>query len=189
MARYEETTGGNALAIPHNGNLSNGLMFAETTSSGGPITREYAEARIRWEPIIEATQIKGDGEVHPLLSADDEFADYENWDKGNIDGSAAKEERMLEYEYARSALKVGLRIEKAVGVNPFRFGLSGATDAHTGLATTREENYFGKYAKTEPSEDRHNHEVIPADARRPEDPHGAGGRLWSHRRLGPGEYA
>jgi len=163
LAGYEAKTGGNALAIPHNGNLSNGLMFADTTFSGKWFTREYAEARVRWEPIIEATQIKGDGEAHPFLSPEDEFADYENWDVGNIDGSTPKDKWMLKHEYARSALKLGLRLGKELGANPYKFGLSGATDSHTGLATSREENYFGKYAKTEPSADRHGHEVIPAD--------------------------
>jgi hypothetical protein len=163
LARYEAKTGGNAIAIPHNGNLSNGLMFAEKTFSGKKLTRAYAETRIRWEPIMEVTQIKGDGETHPLLSPDDEFADFENWDVGNIDGSQPKKDWMLKHEYARSALKLGLRLGKELGVNPYKFGLSAGTDSHTGLATSREENYFGKYAKTEPSPDRHGHEVIPAD--------------------------
>ena len=163
LANYESTTGGSAIAIPHNGNLSNGLMFAQTDFSGEAMTREYAEARMRWEPIIEATQIKGDGETHPLLSADDEFADFENWAVANLDGSSPKEEWMLKHEYARSALKLGLELGAQLGANPYKFGLSGASDSHTGLATTREENYFGKYQKTEPSPKRHDHEVIPAD--------------------------
>ena len=160
---YEAQTGGNVLAIPHNGNLSNGIMFRDKTFDGKRIDRAYAEARIRWEPIIEVTQIKGDGEAHPVLSPDDEFADYENWDVANIDGSAPKEDWMLEYEYGRSALKVGLELGKKLGANPYQFGLSAASDTHTALATTREANYFGKYAKTEPSPNRQNHEVIPAD--------------------------
>ncbi len=163
LATYEAATGGQALAIPHNGNLSNGTMFTAMTFSGNPIDRAYAQARMRWEPIIEVTQMKGDGETHPLLSPEDEFADYEKWDVGNIDGSAAKEDRMLQYEYGRSALKLGLKLGQQIGANPYKFGLSGATDTHTGLTTTREENYFGKYANTEPSSDRHNHEVIPAE--------------------------
>ena len=162
MQTYEETTGGRVIAIPHNGNLSNGTMFRETDFRGNPITRAYAEARTRWEPLIEASQIKGDGETHPLLSTEDEFADYETWDVSNIDGSAAKEDWMLQYEYARSALKLGLSIGAEVGANPYKFGLSAATDSHTGLATTREENYFGKYQHTEPSPTRHGREVIPA---------------------------
>jgi hypothetical protein len=163
LATYEDRTGGSAIAIPHNGNLSNGLMFSEKTRSGESMDRAYAAARIRWEPIIEVTQIKGDGETHPLLSADDEFADYENWDVGNLDGSAAKKEWMLQYEYGRSALKLGLKLGRDLGVNPYKFGLTGATDTHTALATSREENFFGKYQHTEPSPDRHNREVIPAE--------------------------
>jgi hypothetical protein len=163
LANYEDKVGGQAFAIPHNGNLSNGLMFADRTFSGSKLSRAYAESRIRWEPIIEVTQIKGDGETHPLLSTEDEFADYETWDTSNLDGSAAKKESMLKYEYARSALKLGLKLGKKLGSNPYKFGLSGASDTHTALATTREENYFGKYQKTEPSPDRHNSEVIPAE--------------------------
>jgi len=163
LANYEEKTGGQAIAIPHNGNLSNGLMYSDKKLSGSPIDLAYAEARIRWEPLIEVSQIKGDGETHPFLSTEDEFANYETWDTANIDGSAAKENWMLQYEYARSALKLGLKLEAETGANPYKFGLSAATDTHTALATTREENYFGKYAQTEPSETRHNREVIPAD--------------------------
>jgi hypothetical protein len=163
LANYEATTGGRAMAVPHNGNLSNGLMFGETMSNGDPMTRAYAEKRIRWEPLHEMTQIKGDEETHPLLSPEDEFANFETWDVGNLDGTAPKEDWMLKYEYARSALKTGLEIESRIGVNPYKFGLSGASDTHTALATTREENYFGKYQQTEPSPERHNREVIPAD--------------------------
>ena len=163
MSRYEEKTGGQVIAIPHNGNLSNGLMFNDKKFSGRRMDREYAEARIRYEPLIEVSQIKGDGETHPLLSNEDEFADFETWDVANIDGSAAKEESMLQYEYARSALKLGLQLGDRLGANPYQFGLTAASDTHTALATTREENYFGKYAQTEPSTERHGREVIPAD--------------------------
>ena len=163
LANYEEMTGGTVIAVPHNGNLSNGLMFAPKDFDGNPLTKQYAETRMRWEPVIEVTQMKGDGETHPLLSPDDEFADYENWDVSNLAGSATKEDWMLEYEYGRSALKVGLKLGAELGANPFQFGMTAATDTHTGLATSREENYFGKYAKTEPKGDRHNYEVIPAD--------------------------
>jgi hypothetical protein len=163
LAAYETSTGGQVIAIPHNGNTSNGLMFNDKTLSGKRIDRAYAETRIRWEPIIEVTQIKGDGEAHPLLSPEDEFADYENWDVTNLAGTAPKEDWMLQYEYGRSALKLGLKLGKKLGVNPYKFGLLGATDTHTALATSREENYFGKYKKTEPSPNRHNNDVIPAD--------------------------
>jgi hypothetical protein len=163
MAHYEESTGGQALAIPHNGNVSNGLMFGETTNNGDRMTREYAEARIRWEPLHEVTQIKGDEETHPLLSPADEFADFETWDVGNLDGSGAKEDWMLQYEYGRSALRLGLKLGAELGANPYKFGMTGASDTHTALSTTREENFFGKYKSTEPSPDRHNNEVIPAE--------------------------
>jgi hypothetical protein len=150
MARYEEKTGGRVLALAHNGNLSNGIMFPEVNpETGKPITRVYAETRARWEPIYEVTQIKGDGEAHPLLSPDDEFADYETWDKGAL-GPAAKEQWMLKYEYARDALKRGLLLEKKLGTNPFKFGMVGSTDSHTGLATAEEENFFGKHSGKEP---------------------------------------
>ena len=163
LANYEEKTGGRVIAIPHNGNLSNGLMFNPKNFRGKKITREYAKRRIRWEPLYEMTQIKGDEEAHPLVSPDDEFADFENWDVSNLAGTKPKKDWMLQYEYARSALQVGLEIGRKTGVNPFKFGLMGASDTHTALATTREENYFGKYQHTEPSPDRHNREVIPAD--------------------------
>ena len=163
LASYEARTGGGAFAIPHNGNTSNGLMFNDKEFNGKRMTREYAAKRVRWEPIIEVTQIKGDGEAHPKLSPEDEFADYENWDVSNLAGSAPKEDWMLQYEYGRSALKLGLKLGDKLGVNPYKFGLTGATDTHTALATSREENYFGKYQHTEPSPTRHNRDVIPAN--------------------------
>jgi hypothetical protein len=124
MAAYELKTGGEVLAIAHNGNLSNGTMFPIIESfTGKPIDREYAEQRAHWERLYEATQMKGDGETHPFLSPNDEFANYERWDKGNLDMSAPKKQEMLEYEYARSALRNGLKLEKELGVNPYKFGL------------------------------------------------------------------
>ncbi len=154
MAAYEEKTGGQMLAIPHNGNLSNGLMFDDTTVGGDPLDRAYAENRMRWEPIYEITQIKGDGEAHPLLSPDDEFADYGTWDKGSF-GPEPKTPDMLPKEYARTALERGLAYEATLGVNPFKFGVIGSTDTHTALATTQEDNYFGKATPAEPSANPH----------------------------------
>ncbi len=151
LGRYEAETGGRALAIPHNGNLSNGLMFRPETYDGEPIDADYARRRARFERIVEVTQIKGDGEAHPFLSPDDEFADYESWDVGNFMG-VPKTSDMLEYEYARGALKVGLRLWGELGVNPFRFGMIGSTDSHTALSTADEANFFGKHsAGMEPS--------------------------------------
>ncbi len=152
MAGYEENTGGSILAIPHNPNLSNGLMFAETVK-GRRMTRDYAERRARWEPLMEVTQMKGDSEAHPLLSPEDEFADFETWDQGNFDG-VPKEEGMLQYEYARSALQVGIRLEETLGANPFKFGMIGSSDTHTSMSTTREDNYFGKLPHFEPTAER-----------------------------------
>jgi hypothetical protein len=153
MASYEEKTGGRLLAIPHNGNLSNGLMFdAVTLASETPLDRDYAERRMRWEPIVEVTQIKGDGETHPLLSPNDEFADYGTWDKGSF-GPEPKTPDMLPREYAREALKRGLEYEERLGVNPFKFGMIGSTDTHTSLSTTEENNFFGKATPAEPSAD------------------------------------
>lgn len=150
MAGYERDLAGQVLAIPHNGNLSNGLMFSDQTYSGAPMTAEYARQRQKWEPLYEVTQIKGDGETHPFLSPNDEFADYYRWDRGNF-GTAAKTRDMLPREYARSALLRGLALEARLGVNPFKFGLIGSSDSHTSLATTAEDNFFGKATPFEPS--------------------------------------
>jgi hypothetical protein len=147
MTEYENRTGGDLLAIAHNGNLSNGIMFPFVESfTGKEVDKTYAEIRARWEPLYEETQIKGDGEAHPFLSPNDEFADYETWDQGNLDLSEAKENDMLQYEYARTALQVGLQIQKKLGTNPYKFGMIGSTDSHTGLATAEEENFFGKHS-------------------------------------------
>ena len=154
MNSYQEKTGGNVLAIAHNGNLSNGRMFPIVEAFGKKIDRGYAETRMKWERLYEATQTKGDGEAHPFLSPNDEFADFEKWDKGNLDGSEAKKKEMLEFEYARSAFKNGLLLEQSLGINPYKFGLVGSTDAHTGLAAIEEENFFGKTTPQEPSPKR-----------------------------------
>ncbi|NVK41468.1 MAG: DUF3604 domain-containing protein [Oceanospirillaceae bacterium] len=151
LQQYEDNTGGRVLAIPHNGNVSNGQMFALVDRDGNPLSRKYAETRSRWEPVVEVTQIKGDGETHPLLSPDDEFADFETWDKGNLTALAVKQPEMLPYEYARSALKLGLQQEAELGVNPFKFGMIGSTDAHTSLAAVEENNFWGKFSIFEPS--------------------------------------
>jgi Protein of unknown function (DUF3604) len=168
LAMYEETTGGSALAIPHGGNLSQGLMFAIERANGEPIDTNYAERRMRWEPIYEVTQMKGDGEAHPMLSPNDEFADYYTWDKGDF-GFNPKEPQMLPHEYARSALKLGLQQEAALGKNPFKFGMIGSTDSHTSLATTREENYFGKFAGTEPASEARYNDLVSQDLRENND--------------------
>jgi Protein of unknown function (DUF3604) len=155
---YEDQTGGKLLAIAHNGNLSNGLMFPLINHvDGKPVTAAYAETRARWEPLYEVTQIKGDGEAHPLLSPDDEFADYGTWDKGNLNLSEAKTDDMLPHEYARSALQLGLKLGAELGTNPYKFGMIGSTDSHTSLATADDDNFFGKHSGSEPSPERMKH--------------------------------
>ncbi len=164
MAMCEEKTGAEILALAHNGNLSNGRMFPIVESfTGKQIDREYAENRMRWEPLYEVTQIKGDGETHPFLSPNDEFANFERWDKGNLDLTELKKPAMLEFEYARSALKNGLKMEAILGVNPYKFGMVGSTDAHTALAAVEQNNFFGKTSTSEPSADRATHPFIKTD--------------------------
>jgi len=152
MQMYEDTTGGQVLAIPHNGNLSNGLMFDDVTFSGDPLSEDYAARRQQWEPVYEVTQMKGDGETHPMLSPEDEFADFETWDLASF-GPEPKTPDMLPREYAREALKRGMAYESDLGINPFKFGMVGSTDSHTSLATSAEDNFFGKVVILEPSAD------------------------------------
>ncbi len=160
LQAYHDRTGGQVLAIAHNGNLSNGIMFPLVNSfTGKPVTREYTATRAKWEPLYEATQMKGDGEAHPFLSPNDEFANYETWDKGNLSLSVPKKNDMLQFEYVRSALKLGLQLEAKLGVNPYKFGMIGSTDSHTGLAAVEEENFFGKHSGTEPGPKRWEHPV------------------------------
>jgi len=159
MQTYEDRTGGRLLSIAHNGNMSNGWMFptVELAHGAGTVDQEYVETRARWEPLYEATQIKGDGETHPYLSNNDEFADYETWDVGNLDLSEFKTDEMLEREYARSGLQLGMQLEQKFGTNPYKFGMIGSSDAHTGLAAFEEDNFFGKHSGTEPSPQRWEH--------------------------------
>ena len=155
MAAYEKNTGGQVQAIPHNGNLSSGTMFLpKHQKTGEPIDADYAKARLRWEPVIEVTQAKGTGEAHPFLSPEDEFAGFEIVDSTNLGGTVTHTPDMLEYEYARSALKMGLSLEETLGSNPFKFGMVGSTDSHTGLPGTAEDNWWGKAPFLEPSPER-----------------------------------
>ncbi|MYE83078.1 MAG: DUF3604 domain-containing protein [Gammaproteobacteria bacterium] len=166
LERYEADTGGQVIAIPHNGNTSNGAMFALTDSRGAPQDARYAAMRSRFEPLYEVTQIKGDSETHPVLSPTDEFADFETWHSwagGTMepgyhpccpDWGTADFEGRKRGEYARSALRRGLVQESLLGVNPFKYGLIGSTDAHTSFATADNDNFWGKYSITFPSPTR-----------------------------------
>ena len=180
MNSYTKNTGGDVLAIPHNSNLSNGLAFALEDIKGNPLSRSYSERRSRWEPLLEVTQIKGDSESHPLLSPTDEFADFETLDMdimypGELSGQRenlksrnityydswlSRGDRNRDsawqqtYEYGRSGLKLGLAQQAKLGVNPFKFGMIGSTDSHTGFTTTEENNFWGKMPSAEPHNKR-----------------------------------
>jgi hypothetical protein len=147
MAQYEARTGGQLLAIPHNGNLSNGRMFELTDFSGQPLTRDYAERRARWEVLQEIVQVKGNSETHPTLSPNDEFAGnlgVAGWEYGNLAllGSPQTPE-MRGTTYVRAGLMRGLEIEARLGVNPFKFGVIGSSDIHTSLSSVEEDNFLG----------------------------------------------
>ena len=154
MAAYEAKTGGRVLAIPHNSNLSGGMMFASKTTKGAPFDKEYAQTRARFERLVETSQTKGDSETTPRLSPRDHFANFERWDKANIFSTIATTPEMLPYNYVRSALKLGLEHEAKLGVNPFKFGLIGGSDIHTSLSTTRAESFFGVAPICEPKPER-----------------------------------
>ncbi|WP_337658309.1 DUF3604 domain-containing protein [Sphingorhabdus sp. Alg231-15] len=179
LANYEETTGGEVLAIAHNGNVSNGNMFGDIQSDGTPFDQEYVDLRARWEPLYETTQVKGDGEAHPLLSPDDEFADFETWDDTNISmvprpTDPDKKREVMRGEYAREGLKQGLELQERFGVNPYQYGLIGSTDTHTGLATADDDNFWGKFVESEPGKERITSKM--------------GGRLWDNWRLTSSGY-
>jgi len=135
----QEETGASFLAIPHNSNISLGRMFESVDSDGRPIDADYAKTRVRWEPIAEITQVKGDSETHPLLSPDDGFATFEEF--------LASEATADPGNYIRGALRRGLVLERATRVNPYAFGVIGSTDSHTALATAEEDNFQQKWAK------------------------------------------
>lgn len=154
LTDYVKSTGGDAIAIPHNGNISGGVTFALTNFEGQPLSREYAETRARWEPLNEVTQIKGDGEAYPILSPEDEFADYETWHSwgGSRTDRITFNDAWMERkkaDYARPALKRGLALEAKLGTNPFKFGMIGSSDAHTSLVAGEEDNFWGKFTMYE----------------------------------------
>jgi uncharacterized protein DUF3604 len=144
LSKTESETGVRFIAIPHNPNVSKGLMFDDKSLRGDAINRDYATRRLRYEPIVEATQIKGDSETHELLSPGDEFAKFETYAHYL---STAKEAYIVEPgDYVRPALKSGLALGQNIGINPFKLGMIGSTDSHTGLATAEEPNFWGKFA-------------------------------------------
>lgn len=145
FAETEASTALRFLSIPHNPNVSKGVMFDVETLRGEAITADYAKTRMHYEPVVEVTQIKGDSETHESLSPNDEFAEFETYEHYL---SIEKEEYVVRPgDYVRSALKAGLAVGQDVGVNPFQLGMIGSTDSHTGLATAEEANFWGKFAR------------------------------------------
>ncbi|WP_338465569.1 DUF3604 domain-containing protein [Novosphingobium sp. ZN18A2] len=163
MDAYEKKTGGKVLAIPHNSNLSNGLMFMMTEPGGGPMSAAYARRRAAHEPLVEITQIKGDSETHPFLSPNDEFAGFgvAGWDQNNLLHSQPTTPDMYAGDYVREALKRGLQIAQRTGENPYKFGVVGSTDSHTALSTADDDNFFGKHPGVEPNPHRTTDTLIP----------------------------
>ncbi|NCG11184.1 MAG: DUF3604 domain-containing protein [Alphaproteobacteria bacterium] len=173
MEDYENLTGGEVIAIPHNGNVSNGKMFSDKRINGSDFDASYSAKRQRWEPLYEVTQVKGDAEAHPYLSPADEYADFETWDQGNL-RMEPKDKKMLQGEYARAALKNGLVLSNKYGANPFKFGLVGGTDTHNALSTSDDENFYGKFVDSLPGEERTSSSL--------------GDRLWDNWRLSASGY-
>ncbi len=209
LENYSKKTGGEAISISHNSNISGGRMFSLEDSYGEPIDQAYANMRNRWEPLVEATQVKGDSETHPAVSPDDPFADYETWE-GNIarteidrlvklsnTGDCANSENYKCYRfkkseeyrykgsYVRPALRRGLEVEKKIGVNPYKFGVIGSSDNHTALAASAEDNFFGKFVDSEPGPGRMNN--CMAGCERP-DAEGSGD-LWRNWLITASGYA
>ncbi len=160
MASYEKKTGGKLLAIPHNGNLSNGRMFELMDFEGNPLDADYARRRARWEPLQEMMQTKGNSETHPTLSPNDEFADYgvAGWEYGNLTLEDSPETPAMRHTmYLRSGLLRGLEQGLKLGINPFRYGFIGGSDVHNSLSSFEEDNFMGKHVNQEPRPQRWEH--------------------------------
>lgn len=146
--------GDDAIAIPHNSNASKGLMFALENSDGQPIDAVYAAARMRNEPIVEMTQFKGTSETHSALAPNDEFADFELW---NTTVGAPQPVTPVAGSYVRNAYGRGLALEAKIGVNPFEFGMIGASDSHDSSSAVEENNYTGGHGNADATAERRLH--------------------------------
>ena len=129
------------VSIPHNSNLSGGLMFDTVDSDGRPIDAQYARTRMRWEPAVEIAQSKGTAEILPQLAPTDEFAGFEVWQRLLVNNPQPASRN----DYVRTALTNGLGVQQQIGVNPFKFGVIGSTDSHTGLSSVREDGFLGHF--------------------------------------------
>ncbi len=165
LDKTEDETGAKFIAIPHNSNISKGYMFAETTLKGQAITADYARRRVTREPIAEITQFKGDSETHPNVSPDDAFADFESYEFHIQKTGSEYAYPASPADYVRGALKTGLKIDQSVGVNPYKFGVIGSTDAHTGIASAEENNFWGKMAKDSIPENKRSFSLASDDVK------------------------
>ena len=136
----QRSEGREVLSIPHNSNVSDGQMFRLQTYAGGALDSAYAEQRMRNEPLVEVTQVKGTSETHPALSPNDEWAGFEIYDQllgsnivSGVNGS-----------YVREAYRNGLKLQETKGIDPFHFGLIGSSDSHVVGGAYSEKNYWSK---------------------------------------------
>jgi hypothetical protein len=141
LADTSKRVGTDFIAIPTGSNRSGGMMYPEVDSEGRPITVAYARLRMRWEPVAEVTQYRGDSETSPALSPEDEFADFEPFPRAAKTGG--DQGKTSQGDYVRGALLRGLELGQKIGVNPYELGMIGATGSHTGLASAEEDNFWG----------------------------------------------
>ncbi len=153
----QRDAGIDVLAIPHNSNSSNGEMFARQTYDGEPLTETYAVQRLRNEPVVEITQIKGTSETHPVFSPTDEWADFEQYDY--FIGSSATS-TVNEGDFVRPSLARGMALAEDLGANPYEFGFIGSSDTHIAAATLNEETHWGKFP-TDGASPQHRSSVPP----------------------------
>ena len=146
----QRTKGIDLIAIPHNANISDGKMFAPTTNDGDKMDMAYTQSRMRNEPVAEVTQIKGTSMVHPALSPNDEFADFEIY-QYTLGRSVPRVESQPKGSFVREAFKDGLAIAQEIGGNPFKFGVIGSTDCHNGASNVEEDNNIGKSGLQDPT--------------------------------------
>jgi hypothetical protein len=143
----QRKTGIDVFAISHNGNISNGLMYPLKDTYGNPLNMAYAERRMVNEPLTEMMQTKGTSETHPKLSPNDEFADYELFVNLLVPNKVVPSK--ISGGYIREAYGHGLEFLQTIGANPFKMGVVGGTDMHSGMNATEEYNFNGSHAEAD----------------------------------------